>query len=333
MIRNQWYVVLESRDVPGNRPVGVIRLGERLVFWRDSQGKVVCLHDRCPHLGARLSQGQITASGLACPFHGFTYNASGQCVVLPAYGRQAEIPKALRAGAYATHEAHDLIWIYWGEAREGLAPPAFFESLEGEQERGFSYASFRQHWRVHYSRMVENQLDVMHLPFVHYNTIGRGGRVVVDGPQIQLDNDLLNLWVHNRPDDGAPPRKAEDMPASGRHPSLQFRFPNLWQNWISDDLRILVAFIPVDEENSVMLGRYYQRVVKLPLARELFNLLGKWSSIYIAGQDRRVVNEQMPKKSALRGGEKYVQGDRAILTYRRRRQELLDQNDSNPGVY
>ncbi len=67
MIRNQWYVVLESNEVKPKKPVGVTRLGEKLVFWRDSHGKVNCLHDRCPHLGAQLCQGKVNGDNLACP--------------------------------------------------------------------------------------------------------------------------------------------------------------------------------------------------------------------------------------------------------------------------
>ena len=54
MIRNQWYVVLESQEVK-HKPIGVTRMGEKLVFWRDAQGQVHCLRDRCAHRGAALS--------------------------------------------------------------------------------------------------------------------------------------------------------------------------------------------------------------------------------------------------------------------------------------
>jgi phenylpropionate dioxygenase-like ring-hydroxylating dioxygenase large terminal subunit len=58
MIRNQWYVLLESIEV-GKKPVGVTRLGENLVFWRDPAGKVSAAVDRCPHRGVALSAGTI----------------------------------------------------------------------------------------------------------------------------------------------------------------------------------------------------------------------------------------------------------------------------------
>lgn len=320
MIRNQWYVILESAEVKKGKPFGVTRMGEKLVLWRNADNAVVCMRDLCPHLGAPLSLGEVKGDCIMCPFHGFEYDSSGQCTALPAYGRNGIIPKALRAGIYPTHEEHGFIWIFWGEPQDEIVPPKYFDNLGV----GMSYGRFRQHWTVHYSRMVENQLDVAHLPFIHHNTIGRGQRTVVDGPLVRLEDDLLEIWVHNRSDDGNPPRKAEDLPEPTRHPFLLFRFPNIWQNWISDDIRIVIAFVPVDEENGLLYGRYYQNIVRTPVLKELFNLAGVLGSIVIANQDRRVVSKQLPKKTDLRMGEKIMQSDRAILTYRKRRRELQE---------
>lgn len=320
MIRNQWYVVLESDEVKTGKPVGVTRLGEKMVFWRDGQGKASCMVDMCPHLGAPLSLGKVKDGHIACPFHGFEYDTSGQCVVLPAYGSQGKIPKALRVKAYPVHEAHGLIWIWWGEnVPKDLQPPRFFESLENE---GFVFGRFRDHWPVHYSRMAENQLDVMHLPFVHHNTIGRGNRSVVDGPYIELDEGLMNVWVMNRLDDGSPVKKPKEVSRPDRRPFLQFRFPNLWHNWIAEDIRIVIAFVPVDDENTIMMGRFYQKAVRFPVAAQLFNLSGVIGSRVIANQDKRVVSRQVPVKTSLHMGEKMMSGDYGILTYRTERNRL-----------
>ncbi len=328
MIRNQWYVILESREVRGKKPVGVKRFGENLALWRDAQGKVICLFDRCAHLGAALSQGAVCSEGerLMCPFHGFEFDASGQCRVIPALGRTTEPPKAMRVTAYPTYEAHGLIWVYWGQPTAGLKPPRFFEDID----ESFSYAGYRDLWPAHYSRMVENQLDVVHLPFVHASTIGRSHKTVVDGPIYTLEDDVLRLWVYNRVEDGTPARLPEQMPPPTRPPFLEFIFPNIWQNRISEDLRIFVAFVPVDEESGLFYMRYYQRMVRLPVLRTLFNWVGAWGSKVIADQDKRVVSRQLPKKTDLRMGEKPTQADRILIAYRRRRKELQEQSELSP---
>src|SRR5512135_3028806 len=107
MIRNQWYVVLESNEV-GPRPVGVTRLGENMVFWRDQAGKINAAVDRCPHRGVALSAGKTLAGQLQCPFHGFEFDSSGKCVLIPANGRNGVVPNALRLNTYPTYEAHGL---------------------------------------------------------------------------------------------------------------------------------------------------------------------------------------------------------------------------------
>ena len=320
MIRNQWYAVLDSREVKAGQPVGVTRLGEKLVFWRDQNGQVVCMRELCPHIGARLSMGKVKNGTLACPFHGFEYDPSGRCTYLPAYGRNGVIPKALKAGVYPTYESNDYIWVYWGESETQPEPPQFFESIDSS----FSYGRFYQKWPVHYSRMAENQLDMTHLPFVHHDTIGRGNRTVVEGPLVTLKDDLIHIWVFNRLDDGTPARKMEELTQPARHPQLEFRFPNIWHNWIGDDVRITVAFVPVDDENCIMYGRFYQRFLKVPLIKGLVNLGGALSGHYIANQDRVIVSKQWPKKTDLKMGEKMMQSDRAILTYRQHRRKLQE---------
>jgi len=113
MIRNQWYVVLESNEV-NNRPIGATRLGEKMVFWRDQAGMVNAALDRCPHRGVALSAGDIQAGHVQCPFHGFEFDALGKCVLIPANGRNGVIPNAMRLNSYPTYEAHGLIWLWWG---------------------------------------------------------------------------------------------------------------------------------------------------------------------------------------------------------------------------
>jgi phenylpropionate dioxygenase-like ring-hydroxylating dioxygenase large terminal subunit len=329
MIPDQWYVLMESKQVK-SRPVGVTRMGEKLVFWRDDTGRVSCLRDKCPHRGVALSEGQVIDGHLQCPFHGFQYDASGRAVFIPANGRNAPVPRALRAHSYPTHEAHGFIWVWWGQdPPDDLTPPRFFDDID----ESFTYKTLYDPWPAHYSRVIENQLDVVHLPFIHHNTIGRGNRTVVDGPGIEwVDEDTFYVYVYNRTDDGAPPRKPGEVPIP--HPGgfrLEFTFPNLWQNRISDDARIVAAFVPVDEAHTLLYLRFYQRFLRLPLLRHLVTWAAMPFNVLVAHQDRRVVITHQPQPSGLRIGEKLIQGDRPIVAYRRRREELKKQNRGGPS--
>ena len=323
MIPNQWYVILESKDVKPGKPVGVTRMGEKMVLWRDSQGKLSCVSDQCPHRGVALSVGKVLGDCIQCPFHGFQYDKTGACTLIPANGKDAAVPKAMHVRSYSVHEAHDFVYLWWGEPREDLPPLPWFDSID----ESFSYATILDPWATHYSRAIENQLDVVHLPFIHHNTIGRGNRTLVNGPLARLvphegDSDILNVWVYNEVDHGQQPRRASDLPEPERRPFIQFRFPNIWHNWISDSFHIVVAFVPVDDENTLMVLRGYQNSVKIPVLRELFNFVNSIGNLVIERQDKRVVITQRPKPSGLHIGEKLIPGDGPIVDYRRRREEL-----------
>jgi phenylpropionate dioxygenase-like ring-hydroxylating dioxygenase large terminal subunit len=336
MIHNQWYAILESSEIKRGRPVGVTRMGEKLVAWRDSQGQATVMQDLCPHRGVALSIGALRGDCVECPFHGFQYDTSGRCQLIPANGKSALVPKAFQVQTYPTREAHGFIFIWWGEPQETYPPLPFPEDID----ESFTYSTFRDHWTVHYSRAIENQLDVVHLPFVHANTIGRGGRTLVNGPLARWERDrngleILNLWVYNAVDEGQQPLKPGEIPEPDRPPFLQFYFPNVWQLRISEEVRNLLAFAPIDAENTLLYLRFYQKFVTLPILRKLITVLAVPTNVRILRQDKRVVLTQRPNVSSLHMGEKLIQGDGPIIAYRRRRHELskiLFRGQENSGI-
>lgn len=321
MIQNQWYVILESREVKKGKPVGFTRMAEKMVAWRQDDGKVVVQSDICPHRGAALHQGKINGETIMCPFHGFEYNSSGACTLIPANGKNAIPPKIFQVKTYPVRERHGYIFIWYGSPQETYPMLPIFEELENGN---YNFADYKEKWAVHYSRAIENQLDVFHLPFPHKTTIGRGNRTVADGPIVKMEDDEMHIWVHNRLDDGSTAIKASQIPEPVRPPFLHFRFPNLWQNHISDDMRITVYFTPIDEENTMMYTRYYQKFMKLPLIGNLISWLTSVFSIVILHQDKRVVEKQLPIKSELKMGEKLIPADQPIILYRRIRKELQE---------
>jgi phenylpropionate dioxygenase-like ring-hydroxylating dioxygenase large terminal subunit len=324
MIPNQWYAVLESNEVGRGKVIGATRLGEKMVFWRTSDGKVSCMSDKCPHRGAAFSIGVVKGDCIQCPFHGFEFDTSGKCTLIPASGKAAPVPKAMQVKSYPVREAHGFIWVWWGEPRPSYPELPFFDDLED----GFTYATYRDPWKVHYSRAIENQLDVFHLPFVHATTIGRGNRVICDGPVAKLEGERMQIWAYYRMEDGTPARRADDLPEPARSPLLKFIFPNIWMNNLGVDFRIVISFVPVDEGNTMMYVRYYQRFVRLPVLRNLVAWIASVTSITILEQDKRVVLTQQPIKTELKMGEKVIPQDGPIVLYRAHRRDLIEQ--ANP---
>ncbi|MBN2353657.1 MAG: aromatic ring-hydroxylating dioxygenase subunit alpha [Spirochaetales bacterium] len=321
MIRNLWYAVLESRELQG-KPLGVMRLGERLVFFRDADGKPVCLYDRCAHRGASLAGGKMAGHNLQCPFHGLEYDATGRCVLIPANGRNAPVPESFRMPSYPTHEEHGIIWVWWGgNPPPGLSPPAFFDDLKGLPY----WTTVRDPWDNHYTRVLENQLDVVHLPFVHHNTIGRGKATLVEGPGLEWKGEtLFFIYPYNKKDDGSKPRTPSEVPVPpvDSEFKIELIFPNIWQNHISRKVRILGLFVPVDETHTLLYLRFYQTFMKIPGLRWLIGKLASIFNLVVAHQDRRVVNTQLPKADGTGTGELLIQGDHPIMEFRKKRLAL-----------
>ena len=328
MIRNQWYAVLESKEVPKNKLIGVTRIGENLVLWRGKNKEVICLRDKCAHRGAALSIGKLWNNGdkIECPFHGLRYDASGQCTVIPANGKKTHVPERFKVISYPTCEKHGFIWLWWGEFQVEYPPIPFFQDID----KKFSYKTHTEVWPVHYSRAIENQLDVVHLPFVHHNTIGRGYQTLVHGPVVDTskDGNEFTIWVYNQKDDGKTlPLKPEEFNDDMKVFHLNFKFPHIWQNFLGDKVRIFIAFVPIDENHTKFYMRFYQKFLRIPILKSFINSLANIFNVIILHQDRNVVLTQQPTKTQLKMGEKLFQGDNPILYYRRRREELL--SDSN----
>jgi len=226
---------------------------------------------------------------------------------------------------YPVREMHRLVYLWWGEPREEYPPLPDFDYM---RDPNLVYSTATDVWNTHYSRVIENQLDVVHVPFVHKSTIGRGNKTVVQGPLTRVEASpeggaLINIWTNNEYDQGQIPLKPDSMPLSDRHPQLQFRFPNIWHNWIGDTFHLFLGFAPIDDEHTKLYLRTYHSV-KTPILRQVMNFFGNQSNIYIERQDRRVVITQRPFRSDLRIGEKFIPGDAPVIEYRRRRQAMIN---------
>jgi len=325
VIPNQWYGILPSKAVKRGNITAVKRLNLELVLFRDNGGNLGCVVDQCTHRGAALSKGKMKGSCLQCPFHGLEFRIDGTCRFIPANGISSkEDISRYNVRHYAVKEAHDIIYLWFGKAEEAQRVLPFFEPYIDDS---YVYSEMQDLWNSHYSRSIENQLDVVHLPFVHYNTIGRGNHTLVNGPKVIFEEYNIITSADNETDCGQVPRSADECEIKSTY--LSFKYPNVWMNHISEDIKIMIYFAPVDEENTILYIRFYNRITKIRAIDRLIAWVGKFANRKIERQDKRVVITQQPKASDYFGGEHLLQGDAPIIQYRKIREELKKQADRN----
>lgn len=114
--RQCWYPVSFVQDLPKDRPYSFSLYDEPFVLFRNTDGKLVCLTDRCPHRAARLSDGQIIDGKIECLYHGWQFGSKGQCLHIPQLPAEAKIPANACVQAFAVVERQGIVWVWPGEA-------------------------------------------------------------------------------------------------------------------------------------------------------------------------------------------------------------------------
>lgn len=320
MINNQWYAILPSKAVKRSRILAVKRLNMDLALFRESNGTLGCVIDQCTHRGAALSKGKIKSNCVECPFHGLQFSSTGQCKFIPANGKASlEDLSRYNVLSMPVKESNGIIYLWYGDIANMTEDVPVFEN---DINDAMAYSEFSDLWNSHYSRCIENQLDVVHLPFVHHNTIGRGNKTLVNGPKVELINGGLITSANNELDNGQKPKKSADCIIKSTY--LKFLYPNIWMNHISDKIKVVIYFAPIDDENTMLYIRFYDNITGVKVIDRLIAALGKPANFIVERQDKRVVITQRPKASSFKSNEKLLSGDSPIIQYRKKRDELKE---------
>ncbi|UVJ45721.1 aromatic ring-hydroxylating dioxygenase subunit alpha [Pseudomonas sp. LS1212] len=151
-----------KEDFPAGEIKPFTLLEESIVLFRNAEGKLVALADRCCHRLAPLSVGRLESDGLRCMYHGLKFADDGRCIEVPGQDR---ISPLLRVPTYPVVELHGAAWIWMGDpakADESLIPP-----FVGHLHSDWSMIPGRMDYDAHYRLINDNLLDLSHLTYVH----------------------------------------------------------------------------------------------------------------------------------------------------------------------
>jgi phenylpropionate dioxygenase-like ring-hydroxylating dioxygenase large terminal subunit len=165
VLLNDWHVVATAGEIPSGTLVPMTLFERDLVAWRDATGAVHIWDDYCQHRGARLSKGYIQDDKVVCPYHGWNYDGSAQCVLMPAAPHEKPMKKA-RAIPHHVAEKYGLVWVCIGTPERDI--PSFPEWDDASYKKVVCgpYV-FKSGYRA-----IENFIDATHFPFVHAGVNG-----------------------------------------------------------------------------------------------------------------------------------------------------------------
>ena len=160
--REYWYPAVEDEKIR-RKPVALRICGDQIVLFRDTKGKVAALADACPHRGAFLSGGIGSGTGnhefqgfITCPYHGYTYDGTGQCVAALTDGPDSRLASKLRARGYPTETHRGVVYIWMGVTE----PVPLSEDLPEEFfDPTVAIETYVKIWPMNWSLTMENSRD------------------------------------------------------------------------------------------------------------------------------------------------------------------------------
>ncbi|WP_341862101.1 aromatic ring-hydroxylating dioxygenase subunit alpha [Gymnodinialimonas sp. 57CJ19] len=163
VLRQYWQPAALVDELMGVRPVVPVKLlGEELVLFRDETGNLGLIGRHCPHRGADLAYGRLEDNGLRCPFHGWHFDCSGQCVEQPGEPEGSRMHEKIKAVSYPVREVNGIIWAFMGE---GTPPPfAEFDCFRAPDTHVFAFKGL---WECNWLQAMEVGIDPAHASFLH----------------------------------------------------------------------------------------------------------------------------------------------------------------------
>ena len=305
-----WYPVAFSHEVT-DQPFAARLLDERLVLFRTGEGSVSIARDLCLHRGAPLSSGHLENGELVCKYHGFRYNACGQCVGIPAHPG-APIPAKLKLETYPAMERYGLIWTRLRDT----GPSPFPEFNEWDNPEYLRVLPNSVDLAAAAGRQMEGFLDVSHFAFIHVASFGE-----VDNPE-----------VPNYPVEITPAGFRADYlstvsnyPVHLKHlnpPGFQWR--RLFETWLPFTAKLTV-FFPNDGQlhilNAASPVSARQTRVFVPICRNFDKDAPLQATLdfnhQVFAEDKDIVESQYPEDLPINLQEEvHIRADKSSITYR-----------------
>jgi len=280
LMRRYWIPALLSEEIPAPDcpPVRVRLLGEDLVAFRDSQGRVGLLGEHCAHRGSSLFFGRNEECGLRCVYHGWKYDVDGNVLDTPAEPAASDFKKKLRHVAYPCKEVARMIFTYMGPAEKQPLIPGY-EWFTLAEERVCPVKSYLE---CNYLQGIEGDFDSSHTSFLHNNNIKNAERLKRDGaPTLDAEETSYGMRAISIRTVGTGEIYVRTSPYM--MPSFSIVPGPPTAKFEEDDIRGFRFWVPIDDQTTWL---YILNMRKRPFTDEERKSLCSW----IGADYRRIRN-------------------------------------------
>jgi len=236
LLRRYWHPVAIASELTAAQPIKFVRiLGEDLVLFQDKNGGVGLLNDRCSHRGASLSYGRVEERGIACPYHGWLYDAQGNCLETPSEPAGSRFACTVKHKAYPAQKFAGLYWGYLGP----LPAPVIPKYDVWARTDGWHWIRALPRLDCNWLQAMENSVDTTHLHILHQEIITRG--FTVRGTTRGTIDDLEKYEFDELPY-GIMKRRSFTDGTMEEHPVI---FPNILRQANRTQIRV-----PIDDTHT-----------------------------------------------------------------------------------
>jgi phthalate 4,5-dioxygenase oxygenase subunit len=249
-MRQYWLPAALSNEVKADGdPVRLMILGEKLIAFRDSSGRVGIMDHRCPHRCASLFVGRNEENGIRCVYHGWKFDVEGNCVDMPSVPARLDFKDKVHAKAYKASERNGLIWVYMGEDQANPPPlPNIEANLIPDSK---IWCLQRQ---CNWLQALEGDIDTSHVGFLHVGAL-QAEDLPADSP---LRPTVLNRAPEYRVQNAewgamyGAYRLGGDGRMSWRAAHFMFPFWTMTPNILFPTRAIARAWVPMDDTHVML---------------------------------------------------------------------------------
>jgi phthalate 4,5-dioxygenase oxygenase subunit len=183
-MREYWVPAMLASEIPtaDSDPLRVMLLGEQLIGFRDTNGKVGLVANNCPHRGASLFFGRNEEAGLRCVYHGWKFDVNGNCIDMPNEPAESDFRSKVKAVSYPCHERGGVVWTYMGPRTTPPPLPDHEGNMQPNADQFVRATQLQSNWL----QILEGDIDTSHVGFLHYGGLKAEDQIPGSFSEIQL---------------------------------------------------------------------------------------------------------------------------------------------------